>query len=469
MRVKERSPTRSEIGARAVVDSKEEQGERSRSANRQSQRDDRGRSLTPLIEDGRKDRKQRSSRYDDREQDYDDRYRDEKGSRGDRTRTASLDSKYRSSRRDKEKHRSSHSQRDRSKDSRRRHRSRSPRADGKHGDDAAYVNGEKDSDGSSRRKHRNDDKYSDRSRDKERERDRKDRKDRDRYDDYDRSRDKDKDRKSRRRDREAEDDDRDYEDDKHRSSRRSRKDRERERDTKHDDRERKEKPTLLEKEEDVVGQMMKKRPISPPLNAPTGPSANGFSIKGRSKNAAMPPPPTGPRGFQPPKGPAADRNKDRSTERRKSSVSSLPSGPSEKEKEKEDHYAAERERNARERNSRDRVDKSKSTSSSKPSSLHSRIEKSSRPSLSSKRSRDDFDDERTEGGSVPKGPKAESKTPTGPSNHRDKRRKSGATGDDNIANLFTAGLRKNAKARRGGVRIEGDVEREMEQRDRERR
>ena len=141
-----------------------------------------------------------------------------------------------------------------------------------------------------------------------------------------------------------------------------------------------------------------------------------------------------------------------------------------KEKEKEDHYAAERERNARERDSREWVDKSKpkSSSSSKPS-LHSRVDKSSRPSLSSKRSRDDVDDERTEGGSVPKGPKAESKTPTGPSNHRDKRRKSGATGDDNIANLFTAGLRKNAKARRGGVRIEGDVEREMEIRERERR
>jgi hypothetical protein len=89
----------------------------------------------------------------------------------------------------------------------------------------------------------------------------------------------------------------------------------------------------------------------------------------------------------------------------------------------------------------------------------------SRSALSSKRSRDDFDDEAP----VPKGPKADVKPPTGPASHRDKRRKSGTTGDDNIANLFTAGLRKNAKARRGGVRTEGDVEREMMERERERR
>jgi len=49
------------------------------------------------------------------------------------------------------------------------------------------------------------------------------------------------------------------------------------------------------------------------------------------------------------------------------------------------------------------------------------------------------------------------KTPTGPASHRDKRRKSGTTGDDNIANLFAAGLR-----------TEGDVEREMMERERER-
>ncbi|RMZ67926.1 hypothetical protein GMOD_00004005 [Pyrenophora seminiperda CCB06] len=422
--------------------------------------------------------RRRSSRYDDREPDYEDRYRDDKGARGDRTRSASVDSKYRSSRREREKHRSSRSHRDRSKEYRRRHRSRSPRADEKYDEDEAYANGEKDSDGSSRRKYRSGDKD---RRDRSRERDRKDRKERERDYDYerekDRSRDKDKDRK-RRRDREAEDDERDYDDDKHRSSRRSRKDRDRERRDyddhdrrEYDERERTDKPTQPEKEEDIVGQMMKKRAVSPPLNAPTGPSANGFSIKGRSKNIAMPPPaqpPIGPRAFQPPKGPAAERNKDRSSDardhRRKSSTgsaSAVPTSPVPNEKDTvQDHYAAERARNARERDSRERVvDKP----SSKP--LHSRISSSSRPSPSSKRSRDDVDDEF----SVPKGPKADANPPTGPASHRDKRRKSGATGDDNIANLFTAGLRKNAKARRGGVRHEGDVEREMVERERERR
>ncbi|EUC47981.1 hypothetical protein COCMIDRAFT_34543 [Bipolaris oryzae ATCC 44560] len=480
MRVKERSPTRSRSRSRARDEVRDEHRERSRSADRHSRRDDRARSLTPSEDDhdSRKDRKHhRSSRYDDREQEHDDRYRDERSSRGDRTRSASADSKYRSSRRDKDKHRSSRSHRERSREHRRRHRSRSPRNEDKYDDDDAYPNGEKDSDGNSRRRHRSRDKdrhrerSRDRSRDKERERDRKDRKERERDYDYDRekdrSRDKDKERR-RRRDRDAEEDERDYEDDKYRSSRRSRKDRDRER--RDDDRDRKERPSANDKEEDVVGQMMKKRVVSPPLNAPTGPSANGFSIKGRSKNAMAPPtqPPSGPRAFQPPKGPAADRNKDRSSDsrdhRRRSSVSSVstpPTGPSSKEKETpQDHYAAERERNARERDSRDRVEKPPSKS------LHSRISStSSRPTLSTKRSRDDLDDEP----SVPKGPKADVKPPTGPASHRDKRRKSGAIGDDNIANLFTAGLRKNAKARRGGVRTEGDVEREMMERERERR
>ncbi|KAE8863572.1 hypothetical protein PTNB73_06779 [Pyrenophora teres f. teres] len=485
MRVKVRSPTRSRSRSKAREDVRDEPRERSRSADHQSRREDRGRSVTPLDNEyeSRKDRKQhRSSRYDDREQEYEGRYRDEKGSRGDRTRSASADSKYRSSRREKEKHRSSGSHRERSKEHRRRHRSRSPRGDEKYDDDEAYANGGKDSDASSRRKHRSGNKdRRDRSRDRERERDRKDRKERERDYDYerdkDRSRDKDKDRR-RRRDREAEDDERDFDDDKHRSSRRSRKDRDRERRDyddhdrrEYDERERNEKLTPLEKEDDVVGQMMKKRAVSPPLNAPTGPSANGFSIKGRSKNIAMPPPaqpPTGPRAFQPPKGPAADRNKDRGSDardhRRKSSTSSgsaAPTGPAPKEKDVvQDHYAAERERNARERDSRERV-----VEKVPSKSLHSRISSSSRPSLSSKRPRDDKDDEVP----VPKGPKAEAKPPTGPANHRDKRRKSGATGDDNIANLFTAGLRKNAKARRGGVRTEGDVEREMVERERERR
>lgn len=212
---------------------------------------------------------------------------------------------------------------------------------------------------------------------------------------------------------------------------------------------------------------MQKRATSPPLNAPTGPSANTFSIKGagRTKPNVMPPPqpPTGPRGFQPPKGPAADRDKDR--QRRKSSISSVPSTPATPaEPTPQDHYAAERERNARERNSRDRVDRDQRDVLSK--SLHSRIHSSSRSSVSSKRSRDDDAD----GDEAPReSSRSEIKVPTGPASHRDKRRKSGAGGDNSIANLFTAGLRKNAgKSRRGGVRTEGDVEREMERVERER-
>jgi hypothetical protein len=222
-----------------------------------------------------------------------------------------------------------------------------------------------------------------------------------------------------------------------------------------------------DREDDIVGAMMKKRAVSPPLNAPTGPAANGFSIKGRSKNVMPPPiqPPTGPRAFQPPKGPAADRTRERSESkdhRRKSSTASIPSGPApSKDITGQDHYAAERERNARERDSRERVDKTQPTSGSK--SLHSRISSSSRPSLSSKRSHSDMHDDEPE---APRGPKADAKPPSGPSSHRDKRTKSG-TGDDNIANLFTAGLRKNAK-RRGGVRMEGDAERDMERVERER-
>lgn len=216
----------------------------------------------------------------------------------------------------------------------------------------------------------------------------------------------------------------------------------------------------------MVGKMMQKRAVSPPLNAPTGPSANSFSIKGagRSKSSVMPPPqpPTGPRGFQPPKGPAADRDKDK--QRRKSSVSSAQSTPATVAgTSSQDHYAAEREKNARERNSRDRVDRDQRDVLSK--SLHSRVH-SSRPSLSSKRSRDD-EPEAEEAAREPD--RGEVKAPTGPASHRDKRRRSGAGGDNSIANLFTAGLRKNAgKTRRGGVRMEGDVEREMERVERER-
>jgi zinc finger CCCH domain-containing protein 13 len=98
---------------------------------------------------------------------------------------------------------------------------------------------------------------------------------------------------------------------------------------------------------------------------------------------------------------------------------------------------------------------------------------SSRPSLSSKRSHDDFD--RDHGGyddrNRDRGDREkEKKIPTGPSAHRDKRRKSGED-KNSIANLFTAGLRKTAgktRERRGGVKMEGDVERELERSERER-
>jgi hypothetical protein len=475
MRVTNKSLSRSRSRSRSKVreDKKDDYRERSRSADRESRREERERSVTPKTEGDYDDRKERrhhrSSRYDDREEAYDERRRDDKISRGDRTRSVSVDSKYRSSRREKDKHRSSRSHRDRSKEHRRRHRSQSL-ADEKYKDDEAYARSERESDGSTRRKHRSDrDKYRDRSRDKDRERDRKDRKERDRDYDYERSRDKDKDRK-RRRDREAEEEERDYDDDKDRSSRRGRKDRERERSSRHDERDRDDRDakeekyeslTTQDKDEDIVGAMMKKRAVSPPLNAPTGPSANGFSIKGRSKNVMPPPiqPPTGPRAFQPPKGPAADRNRDHGDakdHRRKSSATSIPSRPATpREPTPQDHYAAERERNARERDSRDRVEKPKS------SSLHARI--SSRPSLPSKRSHDDKDEVEP-----PRGPKADVKPPSGPSSHRDKRRKSGAPGEDNISKLITQGLRKNAKARRGGVRTEGDADRDLERVERER-
>ncbi|KAF2126094.1 hypothetical protein P153DRAFT_399556 [Dothidotthia symphoricarpi CBS 119687] len=472
LRTKERSPSRarSEAKSRAGDGQRDERRERSRSADRESRRDDRGRSPTPKAEEDyerRKDRRtHRSSRRDDRDEDYDDRHRDDRDSRGDRTRSASADSKYRSSRRDKEKHRSSRSHRDRSREHRRRHRSRSP--EDKRDDDDAYANGDKESEGSSRRKHRSDkdrsdkdrsdkERHRERSRDRERDRDRRDRKEKERDRDYeyekDRSRDKDKERK-RRRDRDAEPEVSDHDQD--RSSRRSRKDREH----RHDER----APKQLDKEEDVVGQMMKKRAVSPPLNAPKGPSANGFSIKGRSKATVMPPPqpPTGPRALQPPKGPRSDK------ERRRESVGSAASGNATPTV--QDHYAAEREKNARERNNKERGGERGEREQSKPRTH------ASRPSLSSKRPIEDVGDERGELrnealASTSTSSRKDTKTPTAPAGHRDKRRKSGAGGEEtnSIANLFTAGLRKNAKARRGGVRTEGDVEREMERLERERR
>ncbi|KAF2686270.1 hypothetical protein K458DRAFT_387276 [Lentithecium fluviatile CBS 122367] len=445
LRTKDRSRSASRNGDGGRNDHRE----RTRSPGRDEHRDGRGRSRTPdgddYDDDYRKDRRyHRSSRYDDRGEkddrdDYDDRHREDRDSRGNRTRSTSADSKHRS-RRTKEKYRQSRSHRDRSRDRsrehRRRHRSRSnsPAAEDKY----------EEEDSGSRRKNKSDkDKYRerDRSRDRDRDRDRRDRKERDYDEEKYRSRDKDKE-KRRRRDREEEDD-RDYDDDKHRSSRRSRKDRDRER-----DRDYEKEPTSA----------TSTRPVSPPLNAPTGPSADNFSIRGASKPKAlknMPPPqpPTGPRGFQPPKGPSADRDK----HQRKSSVSSIPSAPTTPTV--QDHYAAEREKNARERDRLDRGGKNLVSRTTTPTSHHS----SSRPTLSSKRSRDDFE--------AKEDVKA---APIAPASHRDKRRKSGAgdksSGPD-LASILTKGLRKSADTggrRRGGVKTEGDVEKELERVERER-
>jgi hypothetical protein len=172
----------------------------------------------------------------------------------------------------------------------------------------------------------------------------------------------------------------------------------------------------------------------------------------------MPPPPTGPRGITAPKGPSADRD----DTRRRSSVSSAP--PTPVEPSIPDHYAAERERNARERAGLERSDTrdsyhnghthSKSVQPRISTSRHS----TSRPSESSKRSHDEV--ETVDG---------KPELPTGPASHRDKRRKS-RDGDGNggqLANLFTKGLRKKA-GKRGGVKTEGEVERELERTERER-
>lgn len=197
-------------------------------------------------------------------------------------------------------------------------------------------------------------------------------------------------------------------------------------------------------------QMRKKRTVSPPLNAPTGPAANGFSIKGRSKVGM--PPPTGPKAaFQPPKGPAVDRHKDRdsSHHRRNSSVSSKPDGLTQDAV--KDHYAAERERNARERDERSRDEVSSR-------SLESRISKRSHHEI------DEYADNTTT--RIPTGPKADSNRSrpavTGPAS---KRRKSGAP-DVDIVGQITARIRNGP--RRGGVKKEGDAEREAEVRERDR-
>jgi hypothetical protein len=362
---------------------------------------------------------------DNHGENYDDRHREDRDFHGNRTRSASVDSRHRS-RHSKDKHRSSRSHRDRSREHRRRHRSRSR---------SSFAEEKyEDEDSSSRRKSRSErDKYRerDRSRDRDRDRDRRDRKDRD-YDDEKYRREKDKE-KRRRREREDEDD-RDYDEDRHHSSRRSRKERDRER-----DREYNREPALVSS-----------RAASPPLNAPTGPSADNFSIRGASKPKAftnMPPPqpPTGPRGFQPPKGPSADRDR----HNRKGSMSSIASTPTTPVA--EDHYAAEREKNARERDRLDRGGKN----------FHTRTV--SRPTLPYKRSHDDYEFSKEDANDAP----------TAPASHRDKRRRSG-TGDkgggDNLTNRLAKGLRKanSGSRRRGGVKNEDDVDRELERVERER-
>ncbi|OAG04313.1 uncharacterized protein CC84DRAFT_1206033 [Paraphaeosphaeria sporulosa] len=450
LRVKDRSPSRSRGGSQARAAAQDDVRDRSHSP-RDDRREDRIGSRTPQaghdddeVDLRKEKRKHRSSRYDDYDERDDRDDYDSRGSRGDRTRSASADSKYRS-RRDKDKSRSSRSHRDRSREHKRRPRSRSRSLIV--GDDEEYVKDES----SSRRKDRSDrDKYRERSRD----RDRKDRKERDYERDHDdekyRSRDKDKE-KRRRRDREVDEDERDYVEEKYQSSRRSRKDRDRDRDRDYE----KEPPT---------------RAVSPPVNAPTGPSADNFSIRGASrpktaKPMAPPQPPTGPRAFMPPKGPAADRDRDRRHSRKGSISSSVPTTPTEAAP--QDHYAAEREKNARARDMLERNAPPDRSERPEARSLHSRISShshhsSSRPSLSSKRSRDDYDDEERDRD-------ARSGVPTGPASHSSKRRKSGDTGGTDLASVLAKGLRKKAGApRRGGVKTEGEAERDAERVERER-
>ncbi|KAF2794631.1 hypothetical protein K505DRAFT_374492 [Melanomma pulvis-pyrius CBS 109.77] len=493
LRTKNKSPTRSR--SRSRDDDGDVHVERARSVEDEEKRKHGDRAATPAAGDGHdrrnEGRQHRSSRHDDRDErdvrdsDYDDRYRDDRDNREGRARSTSADSKHRS-RRDKEKHRSSRSHRDRSREHRRRHRSRSrsPIAEEGRVDHDAHSNGT-DVEIGARRKNRSEkekhrERDSDRSRDKDRDRDRRERRDRrdrdyDRDHDYDRekdrSREKDRDRKRSRRDREGEaEEERDYNDEKYRSSRRNRKERDRDRDRDHD-----KEPTSA----------TSTRPVSPPVNAPTGPSADGFSIRGVSKSkkedrfTTKPmPPPTGPRSFQPPKGPAADRDKNRRDSRehrRKSSVTSVPTTPTTPSA--QDHYAAEREKNARERDRLDRdktlhsvhsrATSSRSNSISVTKDLPTTSSTSTSKPLSTKRSRDAIDDD---GPATTANDSAKSSIPTGPASHRTKRRKSDIN-SDNVANLFAAGLRKHAGARerrRGGVKNEGSVERELERTERER-
>ncbi|KAF2714598.1 hypothetical protein K504DRAFT_496520 [Pleomassaria siparia CBS 279.74] len=483
LRTKIRSPTRSRSRGKegnAKVD-------RERSVDGDEKR---SRAHSPAEEHSKNGHRHRSTRYDDRDDrddrdardaDYDNRHRDhrdDREDREDRARSTSVDSKHRS-RRDKEKQRSSRSHRDRSrsKEHRRRHHSRSrshsPIAEDRREERDANATdaefGVRRKTRSEKEKHR--DRDSDRSRDKDRDRDRRDKRDREHERDHDydrekdRSRDKDRERKRSRRDRDNAEEERSYDDEKYRSSHRSRKEKDRARSRDRD-------------YENEPKSATSTRPVSPPINAPTGPSADGFSIRGFSKSkkedrfAAKPmlPPPTGPRGFQPPKGPAADRDRARDHHRRKSSTTSVPTTPTTPIA--QDHYAAEREKNARER---DRLERDKTqhsvhvrTANSRSGSISTSKDlptptiATSSKSGSVKRSRDTIEHDDA--------PAVEAKVPTGPASHRSKRRKSDMN-TDNVANLFAAGLRKHAGARerrRGGVKTEGSVERELERTERER-
>ncbi|KAF2875175.1 hypothetical protein BDV95DRAFT_665765 [Massariosphaeria phaeospora] len=485
LRTKDKSVTRSASKSPAN-DQRIKDEPKSRSPEREAgEGTPRERSTTPKVDEQterknrHEDARKESSRHDERtdrgelhdEQNGD--YRNDRQERRDRTRSASVDSKYHSHR-NKDKHRSSRSHRDRSQEHRRRHRSRSrsPGYEARLGDDD-YVRGvDQQSESGARRKsraekdkHRERDRDRERHRSRERDRDRRDRREREHDRDHehdrekDRSRDKDKDRK-RRRDRDRDDEDnRDYENEKSRSSRRSRRDRDRDRDY-----------------DNEPSSATSARPLSPPPNAPTGPSADGFSIRGISKTKkdsapTMPPPqpPAGPRGFVPPKGPAADRERrDSRDHRRKFSINSAPPTPSspsaqpQTQTQTQDHYAAERERNARER---DRLDRGSRDTFASDSHSHSHDRALSL--LSTKRSRDDFEFEPE--AAVDKAKDKDRDIPTGPAAHKSKRAKA-SSGTDSISNLFTAGLRKQAakRERRGGVKTEGSAERDLERVERER-
>ncbi|KAF2465788.1 uncharacterized protein BDR25DRAFT_345954 [Lindgomyces ingoldianus] len=501
--VKDISPSRPQ--SEAERENRDDYREASASSDRYQKRKnhDQPASRTPEDDYGRRKerRHHRSSRYDEQDDrvehardgeyeekcrdDRDDRYHDDREDRDD----ASVDSKHRS-RREKEKSRQSRSHRDRSREHRRRHRSRSrsPFVDEKYEDEDAYGNGGAIPTESSTRRKSKSEKHRERDRSRDRDRDKRDRRDReyDREYEYerekDRVKDKDRDRKRSRRDRSAEaEEERAYED-KHRSSRRSRKDKEREKDREYDrERERESKDTIP-----AV------RAASPPIDAPTGPAADqGFSIRGRSKtkhtpiDTSMPPPPSAPRAFKPPTGPAADRDRgDRGSNardqgRRRSSASIptpttpvTPTTPTEV-----NHYAQERERKDRERLAREHGLHGRSSTSTTSAATHGQVP--SRPSLSSKRSRDDLEEPLDSTSNTNKDRNGNDQDiainpPTGPSAHREKRRKSGMQdGAKGISDMFTKGMRRQAAGggggrRRGGVKTEGEAKADMERAERER-